>query len=224
MDKLFTVAKYYADELENKRFLLIAGKKGKKLELEILFNASHFHHLAGLHKLIDLPNIQRKSEIIYRQILDKKISYEDIKKSAFILQSDERLDCFLEIYNVLFSKEVMKQALKGEFKGVKAEVLLSKKEEVANLHLFLKRDKGIWLPCSFFREKGDSYLQYSDAVRWSILEVKELSSQPNKAKNNQVRNTSYPTKIYIDRTTAIIETQGERAESCRSEKGEKKQK
>lgn len=83
MDKLLQAAKFYRDNLVNRKFHLIAVKKGKFLELDISFEAENFKHLLGLQKLIDLPLMSRNSEIIYRQILHGKTTLSDIEKSDF---------------------------------------------------------------------------------------------------------------------------------------------
>ena len=74
MDKLFEAATFYKDYLLNRQFYIKAGKKGQILEFNIIFSAKEFKHLAGLHKLKDLPEVQKnKSEILLRQVLKKRI-------------------------------------------------------------------------------------------------------------------------------------------------------
>ncbi|WEV43921.1 PBECR4 domain-containing protein [Lactobacillus sp. ESL0684] len=51
-DLLITAAREY-EKLIDKKIKMILGHKGKSESVTILFDASDFHHLAGLHKLTE---------------------------------------------------------------------------------------------------------------------------------------------------------------------------
>lgn len=91
MDKLYEAAKYYSENLEGRRFYLTAGKKGKSLNFVVFFGAEHFKHLVGLQKLKDIPAVQRKSDIVYKQILDKKTTYSDIESSSCLYEMKDNV-------------------------------------------------------------------------------------------------------------------------------------
>ncbi len=191
MDKLQEAAIYYSQNLEGKKFHLTAGKNKKLLELDIVFSASNFKHLIGLHKLKDLPMMKNKSQVLYRRILNKEITYADIAKSAYLSEMEARLDVFDKMRNTLFAPNIMLKALNGEFKNISADFLLSKKNEGnGNLHLFLKNDKaGVTIPVTFFEHRNDNYLN-SHGGRWTVLSVEEIDDGAKKHEQQQYSKSS----------------------------------
>ena len=188
MDKLYESAKYYAENLEGKKFHLTAGKRGRLLELDILFKAEHYKHLVGLHKLKDTPIAGRNSELVYKQILEGKTTYADISRSEFLNEMEDRLDVFNRIRDTLFTPTTLRQSSRGEFKTIKADFLLSKSDENAgNLHLFLKGDKeGLTIPVTFFARQDTSYLT-TDSASWKVLSVEEVAKQSANPDNDPLK-------------------------------------
>ena len=90
IDYLYQTAIFYNENLANKRFKITIKKKDEEQSIELLFLPCHFYHLAGLHKLTDLPFLKRRSENIYREILSQKITYSDIQKSEHISDMSDR--------------------------------------------------------------------------------------------------------------------------------------
>ena len=178
-DKLYQVAKFYQEKLNNKHFLLVATKKNKILTFEIFFNSSKFFHLIGLHKLKDLDISTPR--LTYQEILSKKLRMEDIKRSKYFLEMEERIDNFEKIGKILSSPNDMRKSLYGSFglgRGIKADYLLSQKDE-KYLHLFLIKDKGdIVVPVTFFTHDNELYLS-KNTTRWNIVDVEELTEKDN---------------------------------------------
>ena len=94
IDKLQESARFYADNLEGRKFKLIAGKKGTLLELNIYFGAEHYKHLVGLHKLTDIEMSSQNAETLYQEILTGKTTIQDIKKSKKFKKVEDRISCF----------------------------------------------------------------------------------------------------------------------------------
>ncbi len=101
VDYLYQTAIFYKEKLANRRFRILISRKKEERSIELLFLPYHFYHLAGLHKLIDLPLLKRNAENIYREILSKKITYSDIAKSKYISEMSDRLIYHQEMINVL---------------------------------------------------------------------------------------------------------------------------
>ena len=80
MDKLFEIAQYYKDNLTNRTFDIIVEKKRKSMTISLRFSPMNFKHLLGLHKLNDIPFVSTKSESLYKAILNKQFSFDDIIK------------------------------------------------------------------------------------------------------------------------------------------------
>lgn len=185
MDKLYEIAKFYEENLDNRRFLLKAGKKGKILELNILFTSEQFKHLVGLHKLEDIPETKFGSRRIYRNILNGDLKYETIKSSKYYEQIEKRLEYFFGLKTTLFSNELMIKSLKGDFYKIIADFMLTKKDsKYGNAHLFLKNtEESIVLPVTYIIQEDNRYLE-NMPNKWKVLSVEEIvESDEIKEKN-----------------------------------------
>ena len=70
----------------------IIGRKGKLREFYLTFNKADFHHMAGLHKLRDIAQIQHgKRDKIFDKILNGEITLDLIQKSGYFKEMEERL-------------------------------------------------------------------------------------------------------------------------------------
>lgn len=70
----------------------IIGRKGKLREFYLTFNKADFHHMAGLHKLRDIAQIQQgKRDKIFDKILNGEITLDLIQKSGYFKEMEERL-------------------------------------------------------------------------------------------------------------------------------------
>jgi hypothetical protein len=177
MDKLLRAAEFYKENLAGRKFHLTAGKSGKKIEFDIVFNADNFKHLAGLHKLTDIPLMQRGGEIIYRQILSGQTTLEDIKKSNFFDDIEVRLDNFSELKDTLIAKKLMLKSSHGRFNSISADFMLTKQNnEYGYAHLFLGKDKGkedYTFPVTFIIQPDNLYL-INNPEKWTVLSIEEV--------------------------------------------------
>jgi hypothetical protein len=70
----------------------IIGRKGQMREFYLNFDKADFHHLAGLHKLKDIAQIQQgMRDRIFDRILSGEISLSLIEKSAYYGQMSQRI-------------------------------------------------------------------------------------------------------------------------------------
>lgn len=188
MSKLYDAAQFYKENLLNRQFHLRAGKKGNIIEFDIIFSAREFKHLAGLHKLTDLPEVQaRSSAVLLQQILNKQITFENIARSEFIHQCEPRLDNFKETKAALCGKELMIKSLHGEFNSIRADFMLTHKDDkFGYAHLFLKETEkdAITVPVTFIINSNNRYLQ-NNPNRWTVLSVEEVNTSFDKATPKQ---------------------------------------
>lgn len=89
-DLLFKAAEAYK-ELMNYEYILIGGTSKRKIIISILSSdADKFTHVCGLDHLKDIPSVtakkSREKEMIFKKILQKKISYDIIAKSKYFNQ------------------------------------------------------------------------------------------------------------------------------------------
>ena len=94
------------ETLTKNRYILTL-ENGDVIRLQ--FSNKHFHHLVGLHKLTDIPQVQKKpgkqsTSVIYKMLVSKKIDDKAIKRSAFYSKIKTGLhisiycqSCFLNI-------------------------------------------------------------------------------------------------------------------------------
>lgn len=175
IDYLFDAAVFYRDHLLNKRFLITISRKKEQRSLEILFLPEQFYHLIGLHKLTDLPFLSRRSDNIFREILAGKITYQDICKSVHIMEMHDRLIYYKEMLNVLQADSLFFKSMRGRFKGIFSDCVLTRSVNDTAIYsfLFLKQNQDVYFPCSFFtRNEQREYTK--EGTRWEIISVIEI--------------------------------------------------
>lgn len=94
-DVLYNAAIEYK-KLEKTVYKIIVGRKGYSYSIMLHFPPESFFHLAGLQHLTDLTFPSTNKERIYKEILKKNFTEEDIKKSIFYDKwfIEERLNNF----------------------------------------------------------------------------------------------------------------------------------
>ena len=173
MDKLYEAAEFYKENLAGRKFHLIAVKNKKTIEFDIVFGVENFKHLLGLNKLTDLQIGKVSSEAGFLQILGQKTTLKDIEKSQFYDLIAPRLDNFKDIKETLSSEELMVKSLHGEFNCIRADFMLTgKNEEYGYAHLFLK-GTDITFPVTFIIHPDNSYLR-NNPNKWNVLSVEEI--------------------------------------------------
>lgn len=179
-DKLYSVAKFYQDNLNGRRFLLVAAKKNTVLTLEIFFNENAFKHLTGLHKLEDLGMKTISSEMLFTRVLNKELTYEAIKESVFFNNMEDRIENFQKIGSLLSKPDDLRKSLYGTFgqgSGITADYLLSQKDDDKYIHLFLKEKGDIVLPVTFFSHNSSHYIAGNNTTRWNIVDIEEIKEK-----------------------------------------------
>lgn len=73
MDKLLQCAKTYK-KLTKIKYNIIIGRKGKTVNITLIFEEINFHHLFGLHKLTDLNVSRQNRKKVFNDILNQKIT------------------------------------------------------------------------------------------------------------------------------------------------------
>ncbi len=115
IDHLFGCAKAF-EHLLDVQYHIILGRKNQLTELHLRFEPTEFHHLVGLHKLRDLRLARGNREKIFQQILSKTICMEDIKKSRYFPEIQDRIDPFDKIEHFLDSnKLIFRHTEEGHF-------------------------------------------------------------------------------------------------------------
>ena len=180
MDKLFEIAEYYNNNLIKRVFDISVEKKKKSMKISLCFSPMNFKHLLGLHKLTDIPFLSQKSESLYQSILNKQLLFDDVVKSKYYYQIENRIGNIQNIKTLLFAKELFFKSLRGEFSTfIKADYLLAQKFEDGYLYLFLVQESKYAAPVSFFFDESDKYFKHN-AIHWNILSVEEIEYDKTK--------------------------------------------
>ena len=176
-DLLYQAVKFYDDNLAGKKFEIVAGKKNNQTTQFIVFEIERFFHLLGLHKLKDVPLLKRSARKVYYEILQGKITYNDISHSEYLGEMEDRLIYHRELLNILNINSLYYKSLHGEFKGVEADYFLCNEITPKSLYGFLF-SKNNSVPVTFFtRSERDSYIRNS--IRWTVLSIREVEKNTN---------------------------------------------
>ena len=160
----------------------VVGRKGQRKEFKLSFQESDFHHLAGLHKLKDIAQIQQgMREKIYQKIIMGKITLKQLEKSIYFEQMNERilplsgLESMLDDNNMIFRYNEKIQ----KFSLIRADYLLEGKAQELPVFLFLgKRKDNEWEQmCRTFFKKGDK--DYTEGQPMYTLLKKEKIHIPS---------------------------------------------
>ncbi len=164
MDLLKKCALSFQKLLEYEYHFVI-GRKGQLREFRLGFDMADFHHLAGLHKLKDIAQIQQgMREKIFEKILQGDISMRLLKKSSYYSQMEGRilpltgLERFLDDNQMIFryNEKIRK------FSVIKADYLLEGNANLIPSYLFLgarKEDEKEQMCRTFFRIEDKDYTE-----------------------------------------------------------------
>lgn len=158
MDKLQNCVKAF-EKLLDVEYHIIIGRKGRSVELRIVFSKWDFHHLMGLGKLKDLRIAKKNREIVFNEILNGQITYQSICASRYLSLIENRfipLTCIEHLFddNHLVFRYHKKR---NQFSFIEADYLLSTPLYGNDIYIFIAvKDDGNYFCRSFFpREKTD---------------------------------------------------------------------
>ncbi|MCM1090372.1 MAG: PBECR4 domain-containing protein [Butyrivibrio sp.] len=170
MDKLLECAKAY-EKLLDVQYRIVIGRKGKTEELCIRFSKWDFHHLVGLGKLKDLRLARKNRRLVFDDILEGKITYENISVSRYINQIENRFVPFMHIKDLLDDNRlIFRYNIKlNRFSLIEADYVLSTPHEGNDIYIFLakEKDNGFYFCRSFFPREQKDYTRGQAA--WTML-------------------------------------------------------
>ena len=158
MDKLLECAKAF-EQLLDKKYHIVIGRKGKSVDFELEFRATEFHHLAGLHKLKGIEILTGKREQVFSDILSGNISLQDIEKSAFFSKIKKRMESLTGLENILDDNRTVFKYNKNinRFSNIQADYLLSTPYQANDIYVFIspQKEASNHYFCRSFFPKGD---------------------------------------------------------------------
>ena len=160
MDKLFECTKAF-EKLINTQYRIIIGRKGKSIELKIVFSKIDFHHLMGLGKLKDLRIAKRNREKVFNEIQSGIITYKDISASRYIELIQDRFYPLINIEHLLDDNRLVFRynAKLNQFSLIEADYLLSTPYHGTDIYIFIARNEynGTYYCRSFFPKEQTDY-------------------------------------------------------------------
>lgn len=126
--------------LENFQYRIIIGRKNTAKEFIISFEREDFYHLAGLHKLKDISQIQgRKHTSVFQDIIEGNISHIVITKSVSYDEVENRLIPLMNLQHAMENNQMIFQYLENKimFSNIKADYLVKYVDNGSVVFLFL---------------------------------------------------------------------------------------
>lgn len=134
-------------EMLNKEYLIIGGKNGSLFSNILQFTAEEFKHCIGLHKLKDIPTIYRSSSAaLFHQILNDKLTIDNIRNSVKFHQIKKRIENFIYIEDYLDNAMVYYDwyQQKSPYSNIEASIMIPINKSVAenqSTYIFFKHIK-----------------------------------------------------------------------------------
>lgn len=146
MDLLRESAVGFCELMEYQYHFKIARKNILK-EFILNFEKEDFYHLAGLHKLKDVSQVQnRKHAIVFQNIIDGKITQDTIKNSDVYNDVSCRLMPLINLKNSIENNQIVFQYIENniKFSRIQADYLVEYANKPDVVFLFLReRNKEI---------------------------------------------------------------------------------
>ncbi len=160
MDKLQQCAKAF-EKLIDKQYHIIIGRKGKPIDINLLFEATDFHHLLGLHKLKDIEALSGKRETVFRNILTERTSLSMIEKSVYFNEMENRITPFTRLEQIFDDNKFIFRynEKQNKFSSIQADYLLSTPYDNTDIYIFLaqKTQPDFFFCRSFFPKETTDY-------------------------------------------------------------------
>lgn len=181
MDHLLRCAKNF-ERLTHFQYRIIIGRKGRTIELKITFSITDFHHLAGLHKLVDISKVNAgKRETLFWKILSGEIDEELLMESCHYPKMRSRLHSLQNLEEFLDSNELVFRFDRKKVKGsssIRADFLLQNDFEGMTTYLFIapRREKDTQLCVSFFPKGRTDYAYKQEKFTLLYKEKRDLQT------------------------------------------------
>lgn len=176
MGKIAELAKSYEKFIKKKYIYYLDDGTS----FNVIFEKKRFAHLLGLHKIIDVPQLQKLSKKqysgarIFKEVKEKIISDKQIFESHYFEKIENRYIHFLKLEDIVFQKVVYHFDKTKAVSKIDADMMLYSIENNMYLHLFLVKAKnGDMVPMTFIVEETDAYVKGQIYSQIRELHVKE---------------------------------------------------
>lgn len=198
-DILYDAAMEYK-KLEKTVYKIIVGRKGYSYPIMLHFPPESFFHLAGLQHLTDLTYPSTNKERIYKEIIKKNFTVNDIEKSIFYDKwfVEERLSNFAYLKDMIEGDSItylINAKRYIAYTTIRADYLCEHKESIGILYLFLVMErhhpifKNECKGCSFLKKHDYDYTTGASKTTTLLIEKEE------KGKN---KVTIFKNPVYVE--------------------------
>lgn len=195
MDILRQSAQAFARLLDYE-YDIVIGRKGQSVAFTLAFAPSHFHHLAGLHKLRDTVFfVTGKREKIFDKILAGKITLDDAEKSSYFHEISRRLENVARLESLLDSNYLVfrYQPKIARFSKIQADFVLEHQIDTELFYLFLVEEVGTCqqICTSFFPKENIDYTK--GHTKYTLLKKVKRNIRTGACETQVDRLTPKPT-------------------------------
>lgn len=188
------------ETLLNKKYILYLENG---ILLEVTFSKSNLKHLLGLHKLKDMPFVERPANEIYKMISQNIVSDSVIEKSLYYSKIAERIIYFRLIPELLKSKIIVNfdaSKIPDDYTSKLTNtkyILYRKIDGVKVAHLTLAEGTKAYFPETFFVEPSNIYLTDQTFYDIKKVEIIDFSKKKRKKLLSQIEaGVCFLQKIY----------------------------
>lgn len=157
---IYSAAQAYSKIMDYEyRFVVVRNRNTKPVEIILHFEKDDFHHLCGLHKLVDIEGIRsEKREIVFDKIIQGIYTDNMFSKSFAYDSITDRIDCLESLQNILDDKNVIFKFNKNVNKHSKIEadyVINSEISEIRRYYFIFENSNKKYSGCSCFSRTKD---------------------------------------------------------------------
>ncbi len=190
--------------LLNTEYNFILGRKQNKIHIKLQFSKIEFHHICGLHKLVDIyemSNPNRKQ--IFDDIFYNKISLDTLKKSCYYPEIDERVELVENLEKILDSNNTVFKFNNraNAFSLIDADYILKNSDTIKNMYIFIsKEDKNsdtYFCRSAFTRDKSEKDYTAGHTPYTLLYKEKEMWIEAADTLRRQFDNCPEEMKKYI---------------------------
>lgn len=106
MDLLLKTAENFK-KLFDIKYNILLGKKGKEVNVVLIFRDIDFHHLAGLQYIEDMPELKRPRDKVFVDICNDSFLRKKIYRSDFYSKIEDRVKALNHLENLLDNEKLV---------------------------------------------------------------------------------------------------------------------
>lgn len=158
MDILLQAAQAF-EQLLKKKYIFELGKQGTLYKIDLVFTPYEFHHLAGLHKLDDIKILHKDRRLVFKEILKRKLTCDDINESSGFKSIQKRLELIVNLEHYLDTvNSIFKYDHKKNMSSkIRAEYVMKNTSSGNEVFYFAIKEKQAYVGVSLFAKDVKDY-------------------------------------------------------------------